>query len=228
MNRFTICALVPLLMPIAFAASDSVNPNTVVAHFGEVPIFAEEFSLHIREQVALVAVHFKTRHQVDLSGDNWLQRYKNDIPAELLMQRSLESCRRSKAIQLLALKHELAEKLPFPGFEEVCKQINQARAEGRAEGRILYGPLEYTPAQLYKYKLTNMQNHLRDFLSSGDGLYQEIGFEETVKKQVKEMPVTLEKEALNQLIAERIGARIVQHSGCDCGRRYADALLSNE
>ena len=32
-------------------------------------------------------------------------------------------------------------------------------------------------------------------------------FEAKIKEQVKEMPVTLEEEALNQLIAEQVGAR---------------------
>ena len=207
MKQFIISALAPLFISAAVAASGSVTPDTVVAHFGDVPIYAEEFTFHIRDQVALVAVHFKTKHQVDLSGDDWLQQYKSEIPAELLMQRSLESCRRAKAIQLLALKHELDEMLPFPGFQEMCGKLNQARASAKAEGRMLYGPLEYSPAQLYRYKLTNMQNRLKNVLPDGDEQHREAVLEERIKAQIQDMPVTLQKEVLNRLIAEQVGAR---------------------
>ncbi|MDF7798612.1 hypothetical protein P4C99_04010 [Pontiellaceae bacterium B1224] len=191
---------------LSATVSAAVDPNTVVAHFGDVPIYAEEVTFHIRDQVALVAVHFKTRHQADLSGDNWLQYYEDEVPLELLMERSLESCRRSKAIQVLALKHELAEQLPFPGFGNVCEQINAARAKGRTEGRVLYGPLAYSPAQLYKYKLTNMQNHLKTFLADVESQGRDALQEETIQEQMMNMPVTLEKQTLNQLIAEQVGA----------------------
>ncbi|MEM9480194.1 MAG: hypothetical protein AAGA58_11135 [Verrucomicrobiota bacterium] len=197
-----------VILPIALlpASGQNVDPEVTVATLGDVPIHAEEFFFHIRDHVAMVAVHFKKEHSVDLSGKDWLKEYNGEVPLMRLQERALESCRTAKAIQLLAVEHEVGEKLPFPGFAKICAEINRARAKGKAEGRVLYGPVEFSPSQLYKYKITNMRNHLRDRDLQRSHQEREEALKAAIEKRVNAMPLVLRTEALHKLLVESVGA----------------------
>lgn len=186
--------------------AETTRPDEVVAYFGDTPVYAEEMALHIRDHVALVAVHFKTRHNQDLAGKNWLTEVDGETPVALLQQRALASCQKAKAIQLLAQENNIGKPLSFPGFSEACQQMNQKRAKDKAEGKILYGPLEYTPSQLYEYKLGNMRIHLKDVLSSGTFEQKDQALENAIQKRIDSWSIRLEAPKLQTLIAEQVGA----------------------
>lgn len=207
MKSLLIFLLPSLLFAVSPARAEPVKPEAVVATFGDVPIHAEEMAFHIRDQVALVAVHFKSRHQVDLTNESWLQEIGGEIPVEMLKARAVHACRISKAIQALAMESGVAGKLPFPGFARACEKLNRTRAEARAEGRILYGLVEYAPAQLYKYKLTNMRNHLRDRDLTEDYDRREADVQAAIATKMAAMPPKPESEGLRLLVAQQVGAR---------------------
>jgi hypothetical protein len=148
--------IVPLLFAATVAWTGEIGSSEVVAHFGEIPIYAEDLVFHIRDEVALVAVHFRKTYQADLSGKDWLKDFDGEVPVERVKQRALESCRTAKVIQVLSMEHGVGEQFPFPGFAEVCERVNQAWAKGKADGWILYGPLEYSPARMKSEKLDRL------------------------------------------------------------------------
>ncbi len=207
MKRILIHLIPSLLIAVSITHAERVKPDAVVATFGDVPIHAEEMAFHIRDHVALVAVHFKSNHQVDLSGSKWIEEIGGETPVEMLMDRAVHSCRISKAIQLLAVEHGVGEKLPFPGFAEFCEQLNRQRSEARSGNRILHGLVQYSPAQLYKYKLTNMRNHLRDRDLTKDHGQRELDARAEIEKKIAAMHVKLDSEKLSILIAHQVGAR---------------------
>ncbi len=206
MTRFLHSALVPLLCLATVAGADPVDPAVVVAHFGDVPIYAEEMVLHIRDEVALVAVHFTKTYKVHLSKEAWLKDFDGEVPVEMLKQRALDSCREAKAIQVLAVEYGVGERLPFPGLAAHCERLNRSRAAARDAGKILYGSLEYSPHQFYKYKLSNMRNHLRDVVSKGVYEQRESALSTSIAKRMEELPVKVDVRELDPLVAGQVGA----------------------
>lgn len=208
MQRLLYCCLSPLVLWfVSTATAGSVSPEAVVATFGDTPIYAEEMSLHIRDNVALVAVHFKTRHKVDLSVEGWEKKMEGETALELLKERSVQASRVSKAIQRLALRHGVGEPLPFPRFAQACDEINQTRSEAKATGQTLYGLVKFSPAQLYKYQLTNMSNRLRDRHLQLAFDQRKIDLQAAIEAEVAAMPVKLNDQIMDRLLSEQISTR---------------------
>lgn len=206
MNRLIKTFLMTLMM--AMATQGEVEKGaSPVAFFGEHPVHAEEFQLHLRNHVALVAVHFKTQHDRDLSGSEWLEEYGGEVPIELLQTRALKSCQKAVALQVLRESRQIGERLPFPDFAEACRKVNQERVRDRAEGKILYGPVQYSPSQLYAYKLGNIRIQLKDALSSGTFEEKDQALEEALQELIGKWEVRLESEKLQALAAQKVGAQ---------------------
>jgi hypothetical protein len=187
-------------------AAAQVTPGTLVARFGETPIYSEELSFHIREQVALVANYFTIEHQVNLDGRNWTQSFGGEVPVEVLRGRALDACLRAKVIQLLALEKDLGEVLPFPGFSERCEEINQFRREVVRKGGVVYGPPSFSPAQLYRYKVSNQYNQLLGQDLELDYAVRKDRLEEAIEARSQQMPITPILPALDELVLEHVGA----------------------
>jgi hypothetical protein len=205
MKRCLRGALVPFFSLTALAAADSVHPGDVVAHFGSVPVFAEEMVLHLRDQVALVAVHFTRTYGAHLSGEDWLATYEGERPVDRLREQALDACREAKAIQGLAADHGMGEPLPFPGLAAHCDRLNRARAAARADGRILYGVLAYSPDQYYKHILSTMRNRLRDTVFDGSYEERERALRRALATRREDMPVTVVARNLDRLVAGQVG-----------------------
>lgn len=190
----------------AGANAGEVKPEEIVAHFGDTPIYAEELAFHLRDEVALVAVYFKTTHGVDLAGKAWRGRFGGHVPLERLRERALESCRTAKAVQCLAVERGLSEPLSFPGFAASCADLNRFRAEAKTEGRTLYGPLAYDPPQLYKYLMGNMCNRLRDTPGEVDYDRREAMLRSSIDQRRDQMSVRVDPARLDTLAAAQVGA----------------------
>jgi len=136
-----------------------------------------------------------------------MREFGGEVPLEVLEQRALRSCREAKAIQSLAIQEGVGEMLPFPKFSAYCAERNRSRAAAKAEGRILFGPLEYSTAQLYKYQLGNMRNHLREALSREEYARREAALASAIRSQMDSQTVRVNQAELDDLTAAQVGAK---------------------
>ncbi len=129
----------------------------------EEAIHAEELALHEARHRALVAVHFAQTHGITLAEADWHREINGEVPAELLRTRALASAQRDRAIQRLAQAHGVGQPLPFPGFAAHLEAVNTARrqAKAQANGQPIYGRIEFTPWQLYRYEVDNLRLRLQ-------------------------------------------------------------------
>lgn len=143
-------------------------------HADTPPVHPEELALHAARQRALVAVHFHSRHGVTLDDEAaWTKSYGGESPTEMLHQRALEASLRDRAIQILAVRHDVGRALPFPGFAEHVQQVNESRQQAYDAKRILHGPLRQTAWQIYRYEIDTMRIRLRPIIAPSPDLEEE-------------------------------------------------------
>ncbi len=132
-------------------------PEDILTWFEDEPVYREEFDLHRPDIESKVFIYFKATHGVALRGDLWDEAISGQVPREMLEAQLLESVLRARALQALAEEHGVGEGLPFPDFSAFCRSVNQSRRAALEAGRVLYGPIEFSPINLYRYHMDQLR-----------------------------------------------------------------------
>ncbi|MFC5404382.1 peptidylprolyl isomerase [Cohnella soli] len=146
---------------------------TVATVNGE-PISLAEFNHWVSAERTEVFQYFQIHYGVrEETADFWTKDYEGETPLQSLKKRALDRSVRAKLQQLLARDKGLVRDISYSAFLKQLTLENKRRAAAVKAKEVIYGPLQYTEAAYYDYKLTNLAIELENKLRSSELAFNE-------------------------------------------------------
>ena len=118
------------------------------------PIEREEFQFYAARNRALVAQNFKTVYNAKVTDDFWTTKYGDDTPEEMLREEALEELINTKAELILMKEYGIIKDISYSAFIKEWIDTNTARSQALRRGANLYGPVQFTKEQYFRYWIT--------------------------------------------------------------------------
>ena len=151
-----------VLVGHANAAGDPNNP--FVLSVNGHPVDREEFGWFTQRERAAVFQFVNTTYHLQPGKDFWDQACDGTTPKQILHEKTTEKIVREKVQQILFKELGLIQDIRFTAFLENLKKLNQERQVAVEQGRVVYGPVQYTPLQYYGHWMATMQIQAKDKL----------------------------------------------------------------
>lgn len=185
---FTVVLL--FLVVKVFLRVGVIDENTTVAKVNNEQISFREFNKFMAENRAETMNYFRKTYGSDVNDKEfWEKRFGEEIPIEVLKQRTLDQLTRIKVQQVLAREKGLVEDISYTGFLKLLKDENKKRREALARNEVIYGPQQYGEKEFFHYRFSNMVTDLKKVLEkdelSIDNEKLKIYYEEIKSKYYK-------------------------------------------
>ena len=103
--------------------------------------------------------------RVDYGPDFWTRELYGASPRALLQQRTIARVRREKIEQTLFAELGLITDISHTAFLNALAAANRERREAVRQGRVVYGPTNYTPEQFYNHRSATWQIRAKELLA---------------------------------------------------------------
>ena len=145
--------------------------DTVLTVAGEDVAYGE-FVIAMDVHRAEITAYFQNTYR--LADDVYLWdsdvSFGGESPLEMLKQRATEEIKLYKYEQSLMKEYGTVEDTSFKTFVSLWKQDKKERAEKKAAGEIVYGPVSYTKEEYYKHLHNIRKEALRAAMYAESGL----------------------------------------------------------
>jgi hypothetical protein len=148
------------------ARAEAPRPDTVMTVAGE-PVSREEFTWFMQQELAGVAARYPDLPPAAGAG-SWQHRAAG-LPTlrQRWLQQTIDRIRREKAEQILFQKLGLVDDIRFAALLARWQQFNRDRATAQAQGRVIYGPEQFTLPQFYDHQRAELQIQAKRNLGEG-------------------------------------------------------------
>jgi hypothetical protein len=138
------------------------------------PVCEDEFIGTMSGLREKIFYHFSRKHDAGNKSEFWTTDYGGEVPADLLIQSTVEDMIRFKVEQLVMKTHGIAEDVCYEAFLEDLKQENQRRRSAMADNLPVFGPFQYEEKAYYQYLHSERTSKLKQLLAEkellpGDG-----------------------------------------------------------
>jgi hypothetical protein len=152
---------------LAFAA-DTAVPGTeraalVVNHH---EVSREEFRWFMEQERPRVIQHFGTKYQLEYGSNFWTRALDGSTPRAALKQDTVARVVKEKVEQALFQELGLVKDIRYSAFLDDLEQFNRRREQDVRDGRVVYGPVRYSPLQYYGHWKASMQLQAKELLAA--------------------------------------------------------------
>lgn len=158
----------------------------------------EEIELLIIQNKAIVANEFMTKHGLAYDKDFWQTKVNGITPEQKLQEVSEEQYKRIQAEKQLAKDWGLEEETSFEYFKEEFENENRKRKEMLEQGKVIYGPKQYSLEQYYAYTNSNRTLRLSEQIIKRGMITEEeiVDYYELQKEQLYMKPYSYELDII--------------------------------
>jgi hypothetical protein len=139
------------------SAAMVVNENKVIP---------DEFRWFMEQQRSAVFQYCRTRHHLEDGTNFWNQEVEGTTPKAMLQSNTVARIVREKVEQMLFRELGLLQDISYAAFRAQVEQANMDREAAAREGRVVYGPVRYTPLQFYEHRKATLQAQAREILAA--------------------------------------------------------------
>ena len=174
-----------LLVTVCLAGAAEPLPRV----HGE-PVGEAEYGWFEEQERTGVIQHFQSNLKVEYGPDFWDVKVKGVTPREMLRQRTLERVGRERVERRLFAELGLIRNGSFEEFLAGFERANREREAAQRAGKVVFGPVRFTPLQYYGYWKSNLRieaiNKLgRERWAAEDRKSWEKRYEELVEELVR-------------------------------------------
>ncbi|MEM8566138.1 MAG: hypothetical protein AAGF85_06725 [Bacteroidota bacterium] len=149
---------------ISLISASSVESDAVMTING-IQVSKEEFELSLYRNVAHTYNYFHLKWGAEDHPDFWQTSYEGETPSSYIKERTINQLIDLKVKQRLAVELGLIPDFTYDTFVKWWKQDNLDRKTRHETGKAVYGPLESSLANFYKYYYSNLFIKLQDQLN---------------------------------------------------------------
>ncbi|MCM3746416.1 peptidylprolyl isomerase [Paenibacillus pasadenensis] len=133
------------------------------------PVTAREFRMIMNSgPVAETYAYFQKKHGAAPGKNFWESNFGGEIPIDYARGKTVEALVRIKLNQLLMKQNGVKPDLSYRTFIAGWQKENARRKAAVAKGEPIYGPVEYSESEYFRYVLTNDEVALKDRLEQGE------------------------------------------------------------
>lgn len=146
----SILLFIALIIGVFMSFGKSLDDQVLIL-VNDYPITYKEYEKVLLENRAIVQSYFNNTYEAEYDRDFWISNYDGETPLEVLKDVTLQQLIYRKIEQIAALNYGIADEISYESFLEELDTENMRRKEGIEEGRIIYGPVEFTLEEYYSY-----------------------------------------------------------------------------
>lgn len=159
-----ISFLLLLLITLACAKQE----QNVVARLNDEAITRAELKHWMLLEKANVYSYFYRKYGTQDSAHFWTEKQGDEIPLEKLKETALESAKRCKAQQILALEKGIVKTTNFDEIMEDLEKVNAERKRKVENGEPIYGPKQFTSRTYFSHIFDKMVIALKNELAKDE------------------------------------------------------------
>lgn len=148
------------LMMLLLMITGCSKKDEPILHVGEYPVTLEQFGGLMEKEKAEVYNYFTTVHQVQPGDLKWDEKYKEDIPVDMLIEKTTD-----KILQdIFVLQKAKEEGIIEDDSQKSVKEQWQQESQGSKDDEIVYGPTEKEYYEYYDYYMADLENKVKKIL----------------------------------------------------------------
>lgn len=161
----SVILLTILVISIAMVVSFMKREMGVAIINGET-ISIKEFELIMKKQAADTSIYFMKKYGVSIQNkDFWNTDYSGEVPLKVLKEKSLDEIGKIKVQQLFAREKGITKSINYEDIINDMVKENKMRILAKKEGKVIFGPVQYSEEMYYDYAFSNMVLKLKENLS---------------------------------------------------------------
>lgn len=149
-------------MLVMSTAAQSNTPAPVVVNGLAVP--RAEFGWFMQQVKPGVIQFYKQKYNLEFGPGFWGKKRGGLTPRTLLQNRTRERVVREKVEQLLFKELGLIPDASYATFLDELVKTNRQRASAKSQGKVIYGPVNYTQLQYFDHSKAIRQMQAREIL----------------------------------------------------------------
>lgn len=156
-----------LISLLGLVSCEHVDTNIVGSINNEV-ITKTELNHWMLLEKANVYSYFFRKYDVQDSEQFWIEKQGDEIPLEKLKETALESAKRCKVQQVLALDKGIIKTTNFDEIMQELDNINAERLRKVENGEPIYGPKQFTSRTYFSHVFDKMVIALKNELAKDE------------------------------------------------------------
>ena len=153
-----------MLVFLAPIRANSEATNALVINGA--PISIAEYHRQIEHERTAVIQLFNDTHNLEFGPAFWDHREGGTTPRKMLQRKTTERLVREKVQQLLFQELGLLTNISHAAFLEYHTNLNRALTAAVQQGRVVYGPTNFTAHQLYGHWMESLKLQAKQRLSA--------------------------------------------------------------
>lgn len=158
-----VCSAVNASSKVVSDFVDAMYNPSVVTVDG-CPVHLDEFSWFMQQERAAVFRAVTADYPLDSEANFWDQDCDGMTPRKILLENTVAKVVREKCEQLLLKEWGLIDDIRYSVFIEYLKELNDQRQKAAEAGKVIFGPVQYSPRQYYSHWMATMQIKAKDKL----------------------------------------------------------------
>ena len=158
-----------LTCSVATAFQDGGTPQgsvqTALAVNGH-EVSREEFRWYMEQERGAVFRYFQARHHLEDGQGFWTQEAGGTTPKAMLQTNTVARIVREKVEQIVFQELGLVQDTSYAAFLAQLDKVNQEREAAVRQGRVVYGPVRYTPLQFYEHRKATLRTQAKEKLGA--------------------------------------------------------------
>ncbi len=138
--------------------------DDIAAYVGNEPITASELRLQVNNNKSLVSAYFNAAYGAEYGNGFWTTDFNGEVPAEKLIEDSLNTAIRNKVLQIMAKERDILPNISFHYILNELKQENENRRRALQNNEPVFGPQQYDEKTYYDLIMSNTQSALEQAL----------------------------------------------------------------
>jgi hypothetical protein len=164
LNGIRFLSIISAVIFTCFGCTAEKTTDLPVFTVNKYPVGTDEFTWFMQQEKAAVFEIVNKTCPADSGRNFWIQNCNGTTPKEILHKKTVEKIVRQKVQQELFKELGLIKDIRYTVFLEDLEKLNQERKQAVEQGKVVYGPIQYTQLQYYGHWMTTMQTRAKDKL----------------------------------------------------------------
>ena len=170
---------------------NSLLQSPIVAYIGQSPVTLHELRLLAHDLRSSTLAYFTSKYGVAYEEAFWSRAFKGENPTQLLIDRTLEVCKKIESVQRLGKEKGLLNTTDYQFFYNAFQNDKAYRQFMETAGRGVVGPKVMSEREYYSYIMNVLEAEIID-------LTGEAGFKEESQKYFEGLDITIQNPNLMQ------------------------------
>lgn len=197
------------------------NNEGVIAYVNGEAVETAEFMMLASQYKAEVISYFARTYGAEYGSGFWQEYYSGENPGEMLTEKVMDKAVSTKLLQIEAKKNKIIKTCKYSDMIAQMEEENIRRAKDKADGKRVYGVVQYSASEYYNDRIAKIKISLLDKIKNERDITEEElrEFYDTIKdeyyKKMSESVLTIfrfepggEEEARNLLEKAKRGENI--------------------